>query len=180
MNSRWMLVLLLLTGVAMANDTPGTAPKVPTKPKSAPAPAPAKVKSEPAKPKDEAKAKADEAKAKEDKTGAKDDQASPKDDQEKKDDPNLGMSILGNQEAPKALVIVPWKSSEIGQSLGVSTLLDDSRQPIDKEVFMRMLSYYGIRSNTTLPDGAPAGGRDAAGAERHTTQPAAAAHRRKS
>src|SRR5262245_32380172 len=27
---------------------------------------------------------------------------------------NLGMSILGNQEAPKALVIVPWKSSELG------------------------------------------------------------------
>src|SRR6266566_1022470 len=26
----------------------------------------------------------------------------------------LGMSILGNQEAPKALVIVPWKSSELG------------------------------------------------------------------
>ena len=25
-----------------------------------------------------------------------------------------GISILGNQEAPKALVIVPWKSSEIG------------------------------------------------------------------
>src|SRR4051812_31271824 len=25
----------------------------------------------------------------------------------------LGMSILGNQEAPKALVIVPWKSSEL-------------------------------------------------------------------
>jgi hypothetical protein len=176
-----MLVLLLLTGVAMADDTPGTAPKVPPKPKPAHAPAPAKAKSEPAKAKeDEAKAKEDKAKAKEDKTGAKDDQASPKDDQGTKDDPNLGMSILGNQEAPKALVIVPWKSSEIGQSLGVSTLLDDSRQPIDKEVFMRMLSYYGIRSNTTLPDGAPAGGRDAAGAERNTTQPAAAAHRRKS
>src|SRR5262245_12191276 len=28
-----------------------------------------------------------------------------------------GMSILGNQEAPKALVIVPWKSSEIGNSM---------------------------------------------------------------
>src|SRR5260370_15051591 len=26
----------------------------------------------------------------------------------------LGMSILGNQEAPKALVIVPWKSSKLG------------------------------------------------------------------
>jgi len=57
-----------------------------------------------------------------------------------------GMSILGNQEAPKSLVIVPWKSSEVGASLGISTLLDDSRQPIDKDVFMRALSYYEIRS----------------------------------
>jgi hypothetical protein len=58
-----------------------------------------------------------------------------------------GMSILGNQEAPKSLVIVPWKSSEIGDSLGISTLLDDSRQPIDREVFMRALNYYQIRSD---------------------------------
>ena len=60
----------------------------------------------------------------------------------------LGMSILGNQEAPKALVIVPWKSSELANGPGVSTLLDDSRRPVDKEVFMRMLSYYEIRSET--------------------------------
>ena len=39
----------------------------------------------------------------------------------------LGMSILGNQEAPKALVIVPWKSSELGNGPSISTLLDDSR-----------------------------------------------------
>ena len=57
-----------------------------------------------------------------------------------------GMSVLGNQEAPKSLVIVPWKSSELGDSLGISTMLDDSRQPVDKEVFMRALSYYEIRS----------------------------------
>ena len=57
-----------------------------------------------------------------------------------------GMSILGNQEAPKSLVIVPWKSSEIGNSMDVSTMLDDSRQPVDKEVFMRALRYYEIRS----------------------------------
>jgi len=57
-----------------------------------------------------------------------------------------GMSILGNQEAPKSLVIVPWKSSEIGDSLGISTMLDDSRRPVDKEVFMRELGYYEIRS----------------------------------
>jgi hypothetical protein len=66
----------------------------------------------------------------------------------------LGMSILGNQEAPKALVIVPWKSSNLGNGPSVSTLLDDSRQPIDKEVFMRMLNYYEIRSETAHPSGA--------------------------
>ena len=74
----------------------------------------------------------------------------------------LGMSILGNQEAPKALVIVPWKSSELGNGPGVSTLLDDSRLPIDKEVFMRMLNYYEIRSETTRPSGATTDGNTAA------------------
>jgi hypothetical protein len=58
----------------------------------------------------------------------------------------LGMSILGNQEAPTSLVIVPWKSSEVGRSMGISPMLDDSRQPVDKEVFMRELRYYEIRS----------------------------------
>jgi hypothetical protein len=60
----------------------------------------------------------------------------------------LGMSILGNQEAPKSLTIVPWKSSEVGRSPGTSPMLDDSRQPVDKEVFMRALSYYEIRSES--------------------------------
>jgi len=60
----------------------------------------------------------------------------------------LGMSILGNQDAPKSLVIVPWKSSELGDSPGASPMLDDSRQPVDKEVFMRALRYYEIRSKT--------------------------------
>ena len=59
-----------------------------------------------------------------------------------------GMSILGNQDAPKSLVIVPWKSSDIGNSMDISTMLDDSRQPVDKEVFMRALRYYEIRSET--------------------------------
>jgi hypothetical protein len=73
----------------------------------------------------------------------------------------LGMSILGNQEAPKALVIVPWKSSELGNGPSVSTLLDDSRRPVDKEVFMRMLLYYEISSETAHPGGATAGGNAA-------------------
>ncbi len=83
----------------------------------------------------------------------------------------LGMSILGNQEAPKALVIVPWKTSELGNGPSVSTLLDDSRRPVDKEVFMRMLSYYEIRSETARPSGATTDGNAAA--------PANAAQRRK-
>ena len=57
-----------------------------------------------------------------------------------------GISILGNQEAPKSLVIVPWKGSEIGDMPGLSRLLDDAVQPVDKDVFMRELSYYEIRS----------------------------------
>ena len=59
-----------------------------------------------------------------------------------------GMSILGNQEAPKALVIVPWKSSQLGEPQGISQQLEDGRQPVDKEVFMRELSYYEIRTGS--------------------------------
>lgn len=57
-----------------------------------------------------------------------------------------GISILGNQDSPKSLVIVPWKGSEIGDMPGLSRLLDDSVQPVDKDVFMRELSYYEIRA----------------------------------
>lgn len=57
-----------------------------------------------------------------------------------------GMSILGNEEAPKSLVIVPWKSSELGDDMNLSDTLDDRARPVDKEVFLRELSYYGIRS----------------------------------
>ena len=126
MSRSWLLVLLLSTGVALADEAPEAKPE------------PAAVK------------------VQEQKT---------KDAKKKKEDPKSlsGMSVLGNQEAPKALVIVPWKSSEIGASLGSSTMLDDSRQPIDKEVFMRVLSYYEVRSTTTSHD---------------TAQPAAAPHRR--
>jgi hypothetical protein len=60
-----------------------------------------------------------------------------------------GISILGNQEAPKSLVIVPWKSSEIGSGIGVSRALDPSIRPVDKDVFMRELRYYEIRTGVT-------------------------------
>ena len=57
-----------------------------------------------------------------------------------------GMSILGNEEAPKSLVIVPWKSSEIGEDVSLTDTLDDRALPVDKEVFLRELRFYEIRS----------------------------------
>jgi len=58
-----------------------------------------------------------------------------------------GMSILGNEETPKSLVIVPWKSSEMGDAISLSDTLDDRATPVDKEVFLRELRYFEIRSS---------------------------------
>jgi len=56
-----------------------------------------------------------------------------------------GMSIVGNNETPKSLVIVPWKSSEIGQETKLnSNLLSDGMTPVDKSVFMRELDFYKL------------------------------------
>jgi len=129
-------VLLLLTGVALADKKPET------------------------KRADAAKA---QTKAKADQKGTPEAPAETKKEEGRTEEPQaqtdidtkltsvpggkaLGMSILGNQEAPKSLVIVPWKSSEVGRSSGIPPVLDDSRQPVDKEVFMRALRYYEIRS----------------------------------
>ena len=57
-----------------------------------------------------------------------------------------GMSIVGNDEAPKSLVIVPWKSSDLGDTLDVSQNADDGRRPVDREVFSRQLDYFEIRT----------------------------------
>ncbi len=56
-----------------------------------------------------------------------------------------GMSVVGNDEAPKSLAIVPWKESQVGDSLDFSTTLGAGREPVDKEVFSRALDYYRIR-----------------------------------
>ena len=59
-----------------------------------------------------------------------------------------GMSVLGNDDSPKSLALVPWKSSLLGDAPSLSKLLDDSTQPVDKEVFMRELSYYQIKTDS--------------------------------
>lgn len=57
-----------------------------------------------------------------------------------------GMSVLGNEEAPKSLVIVPWKSSELGDDISLTDTLDDRARPVDKDVFLRELHFYEIRA----------------------------------
>jgi len=59
-----------------------------------------------------------------------------------------GMSILGNEDAPKSLVLVPWKGSQLADMPSASRLLDSSTQPVDKDVFMRELSYYEFKSGS--------------------------------
>lgn len=62
-----------------------------------------------------------------------------------------GMSILGNHEAPKSLVIVPWKSSEIGRKEALMSDALDGIGPVDRDVFMRELDYYEIREGRSAP-----------------------------
>ena len=57
-----------------------------------------------------------------------------------------GMSILGDDEAPKSLVIVPWKSSDLGNALAVAKGLDAGRDPVDRKSFGRAVDYYEIRA----------------------------------
>ena len=55
-----------------------------------------------------------------------------------------GMSVIGNQELPKALFIVPWKDPEasLAPDRPVNSLIDEALQPVDPEVFRRKLDYF--------------------------------------
>jgi len=55
-----------------------------------------------------------------------------------------GMSIVGNDEAPKSLYIVPWKSSEIGVQNSLDMKWNESDGPVDRDVFMRQLEFYQV------------------------------------
>ena len=123
-----LCLALLLTATTVAADD------------AAPAGAPEPSKQAPKQPAATDDAKRDKAKTD---GAAKSQEAKPQGDVEM-----TGMSILGNDEAPKSLVIVPWKSSQLGDAPGLSKLLDDSTQPVDKDVFLRELAYYQIRTNS--------------------------------
>lgn len=58
-----------------------------------------------------------------------------------------GMSIVGNDEAPKSLYIVPWKSSEIGAETSLETMLNEGDVPVDRDVFKRQLEFYKVSTS---------------------------------
>jgi hypothetical protein len=60
-----------------------------------------------------------------------------------------GMSIVGNDEAPKALYIVPWKSSEIGVETSLNMMVDETALPVDRDVFMRQLDFFEVTTAGT-------------------------------
>jgi hypothetical protein len=58
-----------------------------------------------------------------------------------------GMSIVGNDEAPKSLYIVPWKSSEMGVEASLDMMLNEGDVPVDKVVFKRQLDFYEVSTS---------------------------------
>jgi hypothetical protein len=55
-----------------------------------------------------------------------------------------GMSILGNEEAPQSLYIVPWKTSEVGVETRLDMMWDEVDVPVDRDVFRRQLEFYQV------------------------------------
>lgn len=59
-----------------------------------------------------------------------------------------GTAIIGNQELPKVLYIVPWKDSELPQlsEPPLESLIDEALTPVDREEFRREIRYFNALS----------------------------------
>ena len=57
--------------------------------------------------------------------------------------------VTGNRELPKVLYIVPWKKADLGDlpAQPFNTLLDEVLTPVDRDVFRREVTYYGVLSS---------------------------------
>ncbi len=61
-----------------------------------------------------------------------------------------GTAVIGNQELPKVLYIVPWKKSELPDlsEPPLESLIDEALKPIDRNVFRRQVEYYQTLNTT--------------------------------
>ena len=66
--------------------------------------------------------------------------------------------VTGNRELPKVLYIVPWKKADLGDlpAQPFNTLLDEVLTPVDRDVFRREVTYYGVVSSGGNPSPAAA------------------------
>ena len=57
--------------------------------------------------------------------------------------------VTGNRELPKVMYIVPWKKADLGDlpAQPFNTLLDEALTPVDRDVFRREVTYYGVVSS---------------------------------
>ena len=54
-----------------------------------------------------------------------------------------GMSIVGNNETPTSLYMIPWKTAQAGKQVSFSSgILNKELSPVDKNDFIRELDFY--------------------------------------
>jgi hypothetical protein len=75
--------------------------------------------------------------------------------QEKVDSTSLSTNIIGSQEAPTVLNVVPWKDKEVKleKKDPTSSLLNRVLEPLDQDVLMREVEYYRILGQESGGDG---------------------------
>lgn len=56
----------------------------------------------------------------------------------------LTTNVVGSQEAPTVLNVVPWKEREVRyeRKSALNTILEQSLQPLDRDVVMREIQYH--------------------------------------
>jgi len=55
-----------------------------------------------------------------------------------------GTTVIGNQELPKVLYIVPWQKSELPDAadLPLNRLVEQAIQPVERDSFQRQVEFY--------------------------------------
>lgn len=69
-------------------------------------------------------------------------------------EPGVGTNIIGTQEAPTVLNVVPWKDREVKleRKDPTSALLDRVLEPLDPDVLMREVEYHQLLNQRSQDD----------------------------
>lgn len=68
-----------------------------------------------------------------------------------------GTTIIGTQEAPTVLNVVPWQNIELrprawdGTPSTAQSVLEESLQPIDRDVLRREIDYFNLLHHSAEP-----------------------------